>query len=174
MKTENKDIILWNKAQKGDQRAFDELYRSHVQILYKYGIHLGANSELVKDCIQDLFVNLWKKRTSLNIEKAFKNYLLLSLRRMLLRKKEMLIAIDPNEISEQLIVFQKEIKENISNKSDKIKKALQFLPKRQREAIHLKYYQNLDYEEIAQTMSIQVAAVYKLVSVGIKKLRTLV
>ena len=171
------NLQLWKAAQKGDRHAFDELYKKNVQFIFQYGINLGLTREFIKDHIQDLFTDLWRKRQQLQIDKSFKNYLLLSFRRLAFRKKKQIITIDLDEENlDHPTEFPKEFSEPSSNpkeKSNKLKEALQYLPKRQREAIFLKYFENLDYEEIANTMEIQVPAVYKLVSVGIKKLRTI-
>ena len=52
-----------------------------------------------------------------------------------------------------------------------VSKALQALTKRQQEAIHLKFYSNLSYKEVATMMSISVDSIYNLISKAIDSLQ---
>jgi RNA polymerase sigma factor (sigma-70 family) len=52
-----------------------------------------------------------------------------------------------------------------------LKQAISFLSKKQQEIIYLKYYQHLDYAQIADLMSISRQSVYNLLHETIQKLR---
>ena len=56
---------LWSALRSGDKDAFIELYDKFYQRLYIYGFKIARNKELVKDCIQDMFLEIWKKRDNL-------------------------------------------------------------------------------------------------------------
>jgi len=174
----SKDHMLWQLIQAGDRKAFDQLYLAHVKLLYRYGLKLSPRQELVRDSIQDLFIDLWYKREQLSIEQSLKNYLLISFRRKFLRQLQQTQAIhtaewsavsapDPVVLSEASPAFS-------AHQIKAVKIAIPQLPRRQREAIHLKYVENMDYEEIAQIMELQVRGVYKLISTGVKRLRGIV
>lgn len=45
------------------------------------------------------------------------------------------------------------------------------LTARQREAVFLKFHENLSYEEIAEVMDISVKATYKLMAIALSELR---
>ena len=177
-KEENsKMLALWRAVQKGDRAAFDEFYRSYVQRLYNYGYQLFPNSTLVEDSIQEVFINLWKQRTNLVISESPYHYVLLSLRRLILRKiQQRKKIVSTSYIEEEIIQFLSPVVEETSatltERKKRVLQAVNQLPKRQKEAIFLKYYENLDYEEIANLMSLEIHSVYKLVSTGIKKLRS--
>ncbi|HEY0274097.1 MAG TPA: sigma factor, partial [Chitinophaga sp.] len=59
-------ISLWERFQQGDREAFALLYRQHVDDLYHYGMHFCTDGERVKDCLQDLFQDLWQSREHLS------------------------------------------------------------------------------------------------------------
>jgi DNA-directed RNA polymerase specialized sigma24 family protein len=55
----------------GDRNAFLALYTSHYQALFSYGITLTSNTELIKDCLQGLFLEVWHKQR--HLDKEIKN-----------------------------------------------------------------------------------------------------
>jgi len=65
----NDDIAsedLWGLFLSGDAHALDVLVKRHYNLLYIYGSKFTYDTCLVKDCIQDLFLDLWRKRMSIN------------------------------------------------------------------------------------------------------------
>ena len=180
--THYSDKDLWDLIKKGNKKAFDYLYQQNVRGLYYFGFKITQDKGLVEDCIQEVFINIWNSRQSIQIEHSAKHYLLLSLRRLLLRKlknAQKLVASSDNleeiqrfevEISIETAWIQEEMKKG---SSQKLKKAINQLSNREKEAIYLRYYENVSYEEIASIMGIGIKAVYKVVHSGIKKLRQL-
>ena len=175
---QSNDRVLWQLIQAGDRKAFDQLYLAHVKLLYRYGMKLSPRRELVQDSIQDLFIDLWRKREQLSIQQSLKSYLLISFRRRLLRQLKQAQELRTVEWSATEETDHFVLGENPSafppQKIKAIKAAIPQLSRRQREAIHLKYVENMDYEEIAQIMELQVRGVYKLISTGVKRLREIV
>ncbi len=77
----------WGRMTGGDKDAFLTLYQGHYQALFCYGFSLSADRELTKDCIQELFLEIWKTRPSLNKEvKNVRSYLFTWLRRKISRE----------------------------------------------------------------------------------------
>ena len=50
------DRKLWTRFINGDDKAYSMLYERYVDILFPYGMGFTPNRELVKDCIQDIFI----------------------------------------------------------------------------------------------------------------------
>ena len=75
------DLQLWIDFQAGSEMAYETIYREHVAMLYSFGLKLTNDKELIKDCIQDLFVELWKSKHRLAPVKSIKSYLFKSIRR---------------------------------------------------------------------------------------------
>ena len=69
----------------GDDDAYASLYEEYVQDLYQYGLCFTSDTELVKDCIQDLFVYLYANRSHLGVSCQVKTYLLVSLKHNICR-----------------------------------------------------------------------------------------
>ena len=174
-----KDQQLWLDFQQGDERAYATIYTTHFNHLFRYGKKFTPDIELIEDCIQDLFVHLWKSRESLSIPESIKNYLFKSLRFSLFKKLKItqdysLDELVVNEYAHEIISSQERILIDEDEKLEtkiKIENALKILPKRQKEAIFLKFYSELTYPEIAEIMEISAQAVYNLISKSIIQLQ---
>ena len=59
------DLLLWNEYRSGNADAFGALTRVHYPDLFHYGTRFTRDSELVKDCLQDLFLELWINRETI-------------------------------------------------------------------------------------------------------------
>lgn len=173
------DALLWEKFKQGDKTALSQIFNQHVRLLYKYGRKFTVNDALVEDCIQDLFLEIWKNRQNLGKTDSIKLYLLSSLRRKIIRKstseskkydkntdvenynfeveftpEDMIISDETNQLNNQ-----------------KLQGQLQKLSKRQKEAIYLKYYQGLEYNDISSIMDINYQSARNLVYSALKALK---
>lgn len=74
------DVILLRLLSGGDDEAFTEIYNRYWEkLLYVAGIkcrHLGIAEEIV----QDIFLDLWNRRTGLNITGSLEGYLAASVK----------------------------------------------------------------------------------------------
>jgi RNA polymerase sigma factor (sigma-70 family) len=177
----DEDLLLWNEFRNGNADAFGELIRVHYQDLFHYGTRFTKDEELVKDCLQDLFLELWSNRLTISETSFVKYYLLKSLRRKLGRKIgrskhaasfdelhfENLFNGSPS-VETQLIR-----EEYLTELSRKMRKVLASLSRRQQEVIYLRFFVDADIEEIAEIMSLNRQSVYNLLHDALKKLKKL-
>ncbi len=170
---------IWNQLKGGDKRALEEIYRAHVQRLYQYGRRFTKDDQLVEDCIQDLFIELWKNRKGLGDTDSVERYLLAATRRKIVRQLTKLKKVSATDqesdfpFSVELAIDQQLIDTEVSQENTlKIKQAFDELSKRQKEAIYLKYYAGLDYSEIEEVMKINYQSARNLVSGGLKKMKS--
>lgn len=172
-------VHIWLSFKQGDESAFTELMELYYSSLLNYGNRFQKDREFVKDCIQDLFLELWRTRDSLGDVITPKSYLLISLRRKLIREKNrMKWFMEAGPISEdyefevQFAIETYLIKNEIQHEDlKKLHISLDSLSKRQREAVYLRFYQELSYDEIARTMSINYHSAVNLVYEAIKFIR---
>lgn len=170
---ENKrESELWAELKEGNLGAFDFIFRKYVRLLYNYGHRATVNHELLEDCVQDLFAELWEKRETLPEVNFIKPYLLKIFTRKLHKKRELenklLNRFGLQEDYYFEIVFSHEhhlIKEqNAQDQTKRLNAALRQLTTRQKQVIYLKYFENLKYQEIADIMAISIESIYKLVN----------
>ena len=70
----------WSLFLQGDKSALSEIFIVCHDDLFRYGIKLTRDQETVNDCIQNLFLKLWKNRQNLKPMRDIKPYLFRSLR----------------------------------------------------------------------------------------------
>jgi RNA polymerase sigma factor (sigma-70 family) len=175
----DEDLFLWNEFRSGNAEAFGALIRVHYPDLFQYGTRFTKDKELVKDCLQDLFLELWANRETISETSFVKYYLLKSLRRRLNKKIgrsrytgsweelhfESLFNGSPSiEVS---IIRE----ENLAELVRKMRQALAGLSKRQQEVIYLRFYLDADIDEIGEIMGLNRQSVYNLLHEGLKKLK---
>ncbi len=167
---------IWLSFKQGNEDAFNELIELYYPAMVNYGLRFQKDRELVKDCIQDLFLDLWKNRNSVGDVRTPKSYLLISLRRKLLREsgrirwfKEAPEVSNEYDFEVQFAIETYLINTEIQHEDlKKLKKSLAQLTKRQREAVYLRFYQELSYEDIADTMGINRHSAVNLVYEAIR------
>ena len=174
LNTAKEDILLWESFRRGDRDAFAALFRNHYETLYRYGGKFTTDTQLLEDCIQELFIELWKANSRTEVL-SVRSYLLKSLKYKLLRKfrkqRDTPLPVE-DDLSfewshESFLIAQQENAE----KRQKILKALDQLSHRQKEIVYLKYYQNLSYEEVSEVMNINYQVARNLLYQAMKSLR---
>jgi RNA polymerase sigma factor (sigma-70 family) len=85
-----RDIRLWKELIQGDDQALGQLMHLHYKALVNYGYKFVKDDEFVKDCIQDIFIDLWNSRTRVVEPDHVKAYLFVSLRRKIFRNRRKL------------------------------------------------------------------------------------
>lgn len=167
------DEQLWKEFRQGSQSAYAAIYQQQVRVLFSYGCKITDDRDLVKDSIQDLFYYLWERRGSLGKTDNIRRYLFAALRRNLVSQLRQ--SPHPSEsVSEEVVPsFETQcIDEQIANEQQHgLQQVLRTLPERQREAIYLKYYQEMSTEEMATIMGINRRAIYKLLTKALRNLR---
>ena len=169
---------LWQGFLDGDVLAFQTLMTTYFRVLFRYGTRFSKDKEFIKDCIQDLFLYLWEHRSSLRANVVVKPYLMVSLRRYMHRNGSDAASSDeftedkvrPFElmfsVEEQYIRQETEV-----NRIHQMKQLLEGLPPRQKEVIYLKFFQELDRDQIAEIMDIAPQTVSNMLQLAIKQLR---
>ena len=158
-KTFQHDLEIWNALRLGDKVAYAEIYENYFDTLYSYGRKFLPDETQVEDAIQDLFINLWQTREKLSAVDNIKFYLFRSLRRDIRRINEKEKTIDKIDLDSFLFANEHPGEENTTYHTDeehaqKLVAILKNLPKRQLEAITLRYYENFSIEEIASIMDV--------------------
>lgn len=177
--TNSGEYDLWQAFKGGDRDAFGRILDQYYPLLLKYGIRFYSDKEFVKDSVHDLFIELWNRREYLADVVSIKSYLLQSLRRNILRESGRLKWFrEADSISEEYsfdvqfnvetyLIANESEKENVK----KLQAHLAQLTKRQREAIFLRFTEDLPYEQIADIMAINYRSAVNLVHEALKTIR---
>ncbi len=174
---QSQDEALWKQFKQGDKQALKEIYIKYLEELFNYGCKVVPHRNLVKDCIHDLFVDIWRSRQRLSDTDHIKYYLIKALRRKLIRsyqktkKFERGIENHYNLTSGKIIEQEIIEVETIDNQRLRLQNALSTLPNRQKEVINLLIYEEFSYDMVANIMGINLKSVYNLACKAISSLR---
>ncbi|PSR56176.1 sigma-70 family RNA polymerase sigma factor [Adhaeribacter arboris] len=155
---------IWEGMRQGDEAALAQLHKTYYKSLFRYGVKLSQNAAISEDCLQDLFANLWATRQQISAVQSVKFYLFTSYRRLvLLHIKKQQKLLHPFFNQDPAIVFSAEEITMRSEADHEIAQKLIFLlnslPKRQREVLYLRFYEDLSLTEIAQLMDLSYQSV---------------
>lgn len=178
MKEEARNI-LWINFKNGKIDSLSHLYKKYADELYSYGMKIYGDEDLVKDCIQEIFIQLIDKRKSLNITPQIHAYLFKSLRNKLLeelrsskRKQDINSRLSEFETGYEKHVEQKIIEDEDSKSIRKIvQTSIEKLSDRQKEIIYLKYTKEFSYDEIAEILQIDKASARTLLYRTLKTMK---
>lgn len=171
--------VLWNDFRKGSELAFTAIYQRYVYDLYHFGELLTGHKEMIEDSIHDFFVELWKQRKSYKEITNLKAYLMRGFKYRLLKnlKKARRLSVEHN-VSEDydfefVLSSEHEWIQNQLTEEQRVTllKSINTLTPREKEAITLRFYDGLSYEEIAAIMDLSIKSTYKLLYRGIDALR---
>ncbi|MEP7257901.1 MAG: sigma-70 family RNA polymerase sigma factor [Flavitalea sp.] len=175
MTSSQADIALWEAYKTGDREAFGLLFEKYYTALYQFGSKFTANQELLEDCIQELFAELWQRKSVTQVI-SVKAYLLKSLKYKIFRSLNKISVQVSQPLTdnmafqiahEDILITLEETKEQ----TDKVLNAMKSLTSRQKEIIYLQFYQELNYEEVSEIMNINYQAARNLLYQSIKALK---
>lgn len=169
-------LRLWSDFRLGNEAAFANLMRVFSKPMYRYGIRFIDNPDFVKDCIQDVFFELWNRREKIRQAENVKAYLFKALRMRIFREKskwKQPVSIEDNyqfvvEFDIESNIIQQELTQEIYLKLQRI---LGNLPKRHKEILYLRFYEGMAQDKIAEIMDLNRQSVYNLLHESILKLR---
>lgn len=172
-------LNLWQQSRAGDSLAFCQLADRQYRTLFNYATSYTSDREFIKDSIQELLIHIWEKRETIHIQfvsiyflKALRNQLLQEFRRN--NASRPLLDIDEmDELSDyQTIETEIEKNEVYSKNQVMVRTAINDLPRRQKEAVFLKYFEGMDNEQIADFMHVNRQSVANLLFKAISALKS--
>lgn len=172
------NITLWNSFLQGDKEAYAELYKRYVNELYTYGMSFTTDKDLIKDCIQELYLKLYKNRRRLKRTENVKAYLLLALKNSLFnvfKKEKELFQLENIEpvFSPDYSIEEKIIENESENERKKILiKILDSLTPKQKEVLDYRFVKEFSISQIGVLMGMNYQSVQNLLQRSIKHAKT--
>jgi RNA polymerase sigma factor (sigma-70 family) len=175
-KDKNSDRFLWSEMKKGNKKAFETIYAKYAESMFQFGFEISSDVEVIKEAVQELFLEYWSRRKKLSEVEHLKTYLLKSTRYKILNKIKQEKRYQSFMIGQNDIVDPVESKiieqEILAQKTFILRKQIANLPKRQAEIIHLKYYQRLNNNQISDILNISQQSVANLLQRALSSLKT--
>lgn len=165
----------WKNIAEGQRDAYSKVYLLLYTRFYNYGLKFTPDETVVEDAIQEVLLSIWVDRRQLAAIANPEAYFFSSFRNNLFRKLKALSKQLPAEMIEPELEFARDailIDQEIHHElRARLQKALDSLTARQREAIFLRFYEGLSYEDVAEALGITTKATYKIVARALLELK---
>ncbi|QXV64680.1 RNA polymerase sigma-70 factor [Mucilaginibacter sp. 21P] len=166
------DADLLTMLRDDDRIAFEVLYNKYSSKVYAVAYNLFRDKDVCEDLVQELFVDLWAKRSTLRITSlewylkvAIKNRVLMYIRSKKATLDISAIAMLTEKYSTDSKVLQKDISAILDENVGR-------LPERCREIFTLSRKEYLSNKEIALRLNISVKTVENQMTIALRHLRT--
>ncbi len=171
---DRQDQIL-NYLKQNNQKGIEYLFNDYFEMLCLRSIRVVKKREVAEDLVQDLFLEIWNKRETLNITSSIKSYLFRSI-----------VNRSLNWLRANKQIFD-EVDEGVTNRGDEynvthtmqkneledyITICIDELPEKCRLVFILSRFEELSYKEIANKLEISVKTVENQISKALKLLRS--
>jgi RNA polymerase sigma factor (sigma-70 family) len=174
------DLVLWEGVRAGNPVSFEKLYNSYFGLLYNYGRKVCSNPTILDDAIHDLFLDIWRYRSTLSATTSIRFYLYRALRRRIFKNEAKDIETSVFDFHLEEVFLRKTFShednliegELCDERTGRLKKHLNNLSPRQYEALVLRFYDDFSYEEIAALLEVNEQSARNLVQRGLEQLRT--
>lgn len=178
-KDDEKRLIA--RAKEGDMEAFERLVRRYQQSIYYICRRMTGVHQTADDMSQETFIKAYFSLSRFKDEMNFFSWLRKiainnSLNYLKSHKREELLGERENTITENASSTLQELPQEtlLRNRLEqKFRKALDALPADQKTIFILRFYQNLSYKEIAQTLNLPNGTVMSRLNRARKKIRSL-
>ena len=179
MNSPTQDLTLWASFREGEKEALGQLLQRYYSVLKHYGLKFRVDESIVEDCIQELFLQLHQNRCQINDTGSVKHYLLKSLRRhilLYLREQKRVTYEELNwdgsgaaDIDSETLLIRQESMDKLTRLMNARMAAL---PNREREALYLRFYEDLSISQIAEVMQVNPQSVSNFLQKALSKLRS--
>ncbi len=158
------DELLLQRAAKGDQAAFLELYDRHREPIFRFAYRLLGSVDIAEDITHDCFLSLIRRPEGYRPERAaLRTYLFAITRNLALkhfrdtgRETGLEEVTQEPQVSPRQVPLRKMLDEELAAQ---VREAVFSLPALQREALILFEYEGLSLNEIAAVVDADVGAV---------------
>jgi RNA polymerase sigma-70 factor (ECF subfamily) len=168
------------RAVRGDPKAFSYLVNRYLPLVYNYLYRMTQNHEVSEEMAQEAFVKAYQNLKSFDQTRSFKPWILRIASNAAIsqiRKQSRLVSLNAleeegvwgeaeHQTAEDLVT---QLERKLSTEA--VLKAMGNLDDKYRQALLLRYQQELSYEEIAEALSIPLNTVRTWIKRGMDKLR---
>lgn len=177
------DSLLWKRFLEGDSSAYSHIYNQTVQELFRFGLLYTSDRELVKDCIQDVFVKIYTNRAKLGPTDNIIAYLTVALKNTLfnaLTKTSGALPLGEENMEEEpdeehystpeTIYINKEQEKQVHTT---VHSMMSVLTDRQREIIYYRYIRDMSIDEISKATDMNYQSVSNSIQRALARIRNL-
>lgn len=170
------DVAAVARLAAGDPDGLRELYDRYGKLVYSFAYRLTGDATLSEECVQDVFVALWRRSADFDPTRAKLTTWLfvvarnraIDLGRQKARRPELRddlepagAAPDPSDLAAS------------ADEAQRVAEAMAELPEEQFAVLRLAYFDGLSHTEIAERIGIPLGTVKGRLGLALKRLRNL-
>jgi RNA polymerase sigma-70 factor (ECF subfamily) len=147
------DASLIDRIVQRDESALAALYDRYSGMLSSVLNRILRDSQAAEEILQDIFYQLWRNAAQFDSSRgSLSGWLLVIARNRAISRLRRHNPASGDELSENTVVVASNLESSVAQQQlmTKVKSALGNLPKEQRAAIELAYFEGLTHSEIAQ------------------------
>ena len=164
---------LIRRCRAGDEEAFAALFHQYKNLVYRTAYLMLDNADDAEDVLQEVFLQVHRSLSTFEPSKgAFTTWLYrITVNHCLSRRrKRHLLFVSLEKVSPLALTEHPSSQDRLENE-EAIQRALSRLSEKLRTVVILRYYLELSYAEIAQTLNIPVGTVKSRLDLALKTLR---
>jgi RNA polymerase sigma-70 factor (ECF subfamily) len=150
--SESEEAAIVRRCQAGDKEAFRVLVKQHSRALFGTAYLMTRDRGLAEDAVQRALVQIWKHIQALRLQSSLKAWLIrIVVNEVNQQSRKKRVPTVPLEETSEVVGDPDEAEAVVvrHEQQQSIKRALEMLPSKQREAVVLKYFSDLTVPEIA-------------------------
>ena len=161
-----------------DEKHFNEIFKKHYSMLCIIAYDYVGDKSLAEEMVQDAFLHIWEKRSSIHITPAIKYFLVKSIQNtclQYLRKKKIETQSLDTTAADKMIpwsddyplgrLFEKEVAEIID-------RTIQSFPPQIKKVFSLSRYREMTYPQIADLLNVSENTIKTQVKIALSRLRS--
>lgn len=156
---------LINSIKKGNQKAFELVFKSYYERLCRYANTFLHQKETAEDLVKDIFLKMWEKRENFQITSSLSGYLFKSVHNACLnytsREKDKNRLISENEINLHHLQFNQPLSYDYplanllrQELEEKIMEEIENLPQQCKEIFKLSRLSDFSHKQIANQLGL--------------------
>lgn len=167
---------LLQELQQGNADAFTCLYKHYSVPLYYNILSLVKDENTAEELVQDVFLKIWRRKSTINITKSFSGYLFVTARNQVYDFFQQLSR--DQELRSRIISFASEAYDHIEQSifakenADLLRKAIDTLPPQRRRAFELCKLEGLSYRQASEEMGISLSTIKDHMVNALETIRT--
>lgn len=157
----------------GDENTFESVYKHFLRPLHVYAINMLKDEDAAKGMVQNIFLKLWERRTTLTFSGSIQAYLYGAVYHECLNylRHQKVKSTHQDHILYTLDNNQRDNGMELLDLKEKLQQALNELPERCRTIFQLSRFEELKYHEIASELGISIKTVEAQMGKALKILR---
>lgn len=169
----DRDLVA--RIRSGDRDAFAELYLRYKDRLYGFALGIVGRAAVAEDVVQELFIRFFQKLSTLQSDGGVKSFLFSCAHNLAIDSTRRLANRAKPLLSEDALPLEARLSPDDhaarNEELDRIRTLLMELPLEQREAVLLKIYEGMTFQEISKIQGVPVGTVTSRYTYGLERIR---